>query len=512
MRLNELEVYEPITVQCHDNPDGDALASGFGLYRYFKSKGKVVRLIYSGANRIQKTNLKLMVEKLAIPVEYVPKSGAKLPGLLITVDCQYGAGNVTKFEAENVAVIDHHQIEMENIRLGVIHSKLGSCSTLVWKLLTEEGYPVREDQALGTALYYGLYTDTNQFAEIRNPLDMDMRDSLTYNQSLITLFRNSNLSLQELEIAGIAMIRYIFNDDYNYAIIKAQPCDPNILGLISDFLIQVDEVYTCVVYNETGSQYKISVRSCVKEVKASELVSYLCEDIGSGGGHTDKAGGVISRRLYEGMYPTLHSEAYFSQRMNDYFDHCDIIYAQDYRIDLTDMPCYRKKKYPVGYVKAVDVLPVGTPITIRTLEGDVDMTVATDLYIMIGIKGEVYPNKKEKFERSYRMSGAKDLKEGASLADYIINKEYTPTVINRLDGSTKELMDYAGICLPTGEVQIRAKQLAKRVKIFTSWDTEKYMLGKPGDYLAVRCDDYHDIYVLEQDIFNKTYELVLTED
>lgn len=42
--------------------------------------------------------------------------------------------------------------------------------------------------------------------------------------------------------------------------------------------------------------------------------------------------------------------------------------------------------------------------------------------------------------------------------------------------------------------------------MFTAWDEEKYMLGKPGDYLAVRSDDKHDIYVVERDIFFKTYE------
>ena len=44
-------------------------------------------------------------------------------------------------------------------------------------MLREEGFEI-EDKKLGTALYYGLYTDTNQFAEIFNPLDMDMREGL----------------------------------------------------------------------------------------------------------------------------------------------------------------------------------------------------------------------------------------------------------------------------------------------------------------------------------------------
>lgn len=44
------------------------------------------------------------------------------------------------------------------------------------------------------------------------------------------------------------------------------------------------------------------------------------------------------------------------------------------------------------------------------------------------------------------------------------------------------------------------------MKVFTAWDEEKYMLGKEGDYLAVRMDDLHDIYIIEKSIFQRTYE------
>lgn len=259
MRLEELQDYDFVTIQCHDNPDADTLASGFALYRYFQDMGRQVRLIYCGRNKIQKPNLLMMVDHLRIPVTYIGDVPAflaqepegRLQGLLVTVDGQYGAGNVTKLPAEEVAVIDHHQVEVPPPIKNEINPHLGSCSTLVWQLLDKAGYQIK-DQHLGTALYYGLFTDTNQFAEIFNPLDMDMREAVPCDKSLITLLRNSNLSLQEMEVAGVAMIRYIYNDDYNYAIIKSKPCDPNILGLISDFLIQVAEVYCCVVYNETG--------------------------------------------------------------------------------------------------------------------------------------------------------------------------------------------------------------------------------------------------------------------
>ena len=39
MRLSELLIYNSIVVQCHDNPDADALASGDGVYTYLTEQG-----------------------------------------------------------------------------------------------------------------------------------------------------------------------------------------------------------------------------------------------------------------------------------------------------------------------------------------------------------------------------------------------------------------------------------------------------------------------------------------
>ena len=100
MMLDELLGYDHVTIQCHDNPDADAIASGYGLYCFFRDKGKDTRLLYSGRNKVRKANLMLMVEKLHIPLEYQPQMEDTVDGLLITVDCQYGAGNVTELPAE----------------------------------------------------------------------------------------------------------------------------------------------------------------------------------------------------------------------------------------------------------------------------------------------------------------------------------------------------------------------------------------------------------------------------
>lgn len=500
MRLRELLSYDSIVVQCHDNPDADALASGYGVYTYLKEQGKDVRFVYGGRYKIQKSNLVLMVSELQIPVEYA--EALEAPELLITVDCQYGEGNVTKFDAGAVAVIDHHQVSGTLPPLSEVRSNLGSCSTVVRELLELEGLDFNDNKRLATALYYGLLTDTNNFTEISHPLDKDLRDDAVFDRSLIVRFRNANLSLRELEIAGTALMNYHYHEDYRYAVAMAEPCDPNILGMISDLMLEVDAVDTCLVYSVLPFGIKISVRSCVKEVKASELAEFITEGIGSGGGHLEKAGGFIQLELLDKARKSLGEKVsedvrdFLIWRMDDYFDDIQIIHAKDYDIDISGMTAYKKRKVPLGFVEADQVFPIGTKVCIRTMEGDLDVQINKDLYIMIGIQGEVYPNDRAKFERSYNRLDA----------PYSFTGEYAPVVKDVLEGKNVSLIPYAKACISSGEVHIYVRELDHRVKVFTAWDEEKYMLGKEGDYLAVRMDDLHDIYIIEKSIFHKTYE------
>lgn len=105
MKLSELLAYDNIVIQCHNNPDADTIACGFGVYLYLKSKGKEPRLIYGGQNVIRKTNLVMLIRDLKIPIEHVDY--LHKPELLVMVDCQYHSGNSAVFEAEHIAVIDH---------------------------------------------------------------------------------------------------------------------------------------------------------------------------------------------------------------------------------------------------------------------------------------------------------------------------------------------------------------------------------------------------------------------
>lgn len=496
MILSELHKYNDIYIQCHDNPDADTIASGYSLYEYFKSNGKKVKLIYGGRSKITKPNLIKMIEELEIPIEFVEEVSVN-KGILVTVDCQYGAGNVIKFHAENVAIIDHHQQEIFDVEMNEIRSYLGSCSTLVWKMLQDEGFDINKHKKISTALYYGLFTDTNSFIEIQHPLDKDMRDNIYYDNNLIRILKNCNFTLNDMEIAGIALIRHSYIDSYRCAIFKVHPCDPNILGFISDLALQVDKIDTCIVYNETNAGVKFSVRSCVREVMASEMAAFLAEGLGSGGGHNDKAGGFISEKKFNKLNLGMNKDGYLHNRIKAYFESFDIIYSNSHNLETSTMNIYRKNKLVLGFVSSTEICEEGTSLLIRTIEGDLDIVASEKIYIMIGIEGEVYPIKKEKFITSYRV-----LDQPFELK----NVEYFPSIKNKLTGEYIDFRSYAKSCISTGEVFIYAKPLIKNTKVFTSWDPSRYMSGKTGDYIAIRKDDNKDVYIIEKSIFNNTYQ------
>lgn len=521
MKLRELLKFHDIVIQCHDNPDADALASGFAVYMYLKEKGKNPRFIYGGRTAVRKSNLVMMIRELEIPVEHVRELDP--PELLVTVDCQYGEGNVTYFEAKNVAVFDHHRVNGKLPAMNEVRSSLGACSTLIWQLLKEEGFEVNENPKLATALYYGLYTDTNEFTEIYHPLDKDLRDMADFSPHYITKFRNANLSIEELEVAGSALLRTDYIEEFRLAIVKAGPCDPNILGIISDLVLEVDAVDICLVFNVNPHGVKLSLRSCVKEVQASELAEEICKGLGSGGGHHVKAGGfldmervipeytefcktrnIIPRMVYgqdgETQRPSDSAiKAVIERRLVDYFEHSQIINAKDSDLDTSDMELYFRKPMPVGYVKGTDIFKAGTSITLRTMQGDIDTKIEEDTIIIIGIKGEIFLSRENNFRNRYRTY---------QWPFSLKHAEYNPTVKENSTGVSIPLMQYANVCVPTGQIKVRAKKLDHNVKLFTEWDETKYMRGHVGDYLIQRSDDNHDITTMDGKLFEECYAKV----
>ena len=92
------------------------------------------------------------------------------------------------------------------------------------------------------------------------------------------------------------MYHAYFDKEKQYLLISAMHCEQSVLGIIGDMAIKVDVAKAKVLaYTDIDSGYQVSIRSADREYLANEVAEKPGDEIGSGGGHIDKAGGVISR-------------------------------------------------------------------------------------------------------------------------------------------------------------------------------------------------------------------------
>ena len=179
---------------------------------------------------------------------------------------------------------------------------------------------MEEDEALCVALLYGLYTDTSSFMDMFHDKDIAMKNALLKDQPLFERLVKSNMSFAELMIAADAMHNHYFDIDRRTAIVEVLKCDQAILGIIGDFMIQVDSVLLSIVYTEAGDGYQISLRTCHEKLHANAIARFLCEGIGNGGGHDKKAGGRMLKGKLEEVYGTQDIFGFINQRLEEYME------------------------------------------------------------------------------------------------------------------------------------------------------------------------------------------------
>ncbi len=494
MELSSLLNYSNIVIQCHDDPDADAFASGYAVYRWLADHGKQARFIYGGRNGHLKPNLQLMKEKLKIPVDYVTE--LETPDMLVMTDCQYGERNVQQFTASEVCVIDHHQVR-DLSALPAMHEVMenyGSCATVIYGMFRREGYDISKDILLQTALYYGLYMDTCQFQELWHPADKDMWDALKPDEGILNVLKNTNVAPSDLSAIGEAFSSHEVDSEHRFAITEVRTLDRNILGIVSDTLLQIDVINACVVYAQMGDIFRISARSCTKEIRADELVQALAEGIGSAGGHMKKAAGVIFSDAVQQLYGSTAFRDILKERLRQYFAGTDIVYSGQ-ELDMSGYSEYRKLPVHAGAADLNSVFSPGTKVMLRTLEGDIDLTINPDQLLMIGVSGEIYPIKRSTFEKNYQLTGK----------EYCFTEDYIPAARDYATGKQIDLSLIAKECIGLGSSLVYAKQLSKRTHVFTIWDDQKYIYGKPGDWIAVQKDNPDDVYIIAENIFVSTY-------
>lgn len=271
---------------------------------------------------------------------------------------------------------------------------------------------------------------------------------------------------------------------------------------------------TCLllIYEERN-QVQILFVSGSKQIRAVEMLEYMLSEFGLVRGEAGKASGVVSSAILRSQMSDNESVEiveYFEKVIDEYIANTTCIVADVYASAnenyIRQLPLYTKKKKKWAMVKSTDIVRAGEIFVIKSLENESGEQIVAqeDVYIMIGSRGEVYHIMAQKFENTYEITSEK-LDVFAEMLDFIPEVQLVET------GEYITIDDKAHICYPQRNVRIYAQPLQGRTKIFQGSGEGNYFLGRQGDYMAVREDDIRDIYIIQKEIFESTYEEAIGE-
>lgn len=493
--------FKSVVIQVHDNPDADAIASGFALKYALSILDIDSEIIYYG-RPYSKPNLKEMVSQLKIPLSN-KRGDFKVNDnqLLVIVDAQRDNSNVYPFHAKNIACIDHHIAESEYPYVySDIRFEIGSCSTVIANYLLSLTDIIPRD--IATALYFGIHMDTNSFVVQFTNLDKDMRDLLSgfCDMQQVTKMIRTSLTFEDIAICSEAMRNVERQDNIIYS--NTGDVDDNLLGHISDMLSEIAGIDIVIIFSERDSGFKLSIRSYHDFISAEDIIQYLTLRVGSGGGHAHKSGGFIARKDFEKIYPNNQFHNYIKIKVSEFCQSLKLLVTgKDDPVEIFGEKNFRlavKRKYAVRYVDLSRHFPKETEVGIKTLEGLI--RIPSDHIAIIGPEGEVY---------------------GASREDFV--KKYSTNTFETTALCDKNISSYGIKLMSTkGDVHITSKTIADLpIALITESEPFKVMslidnikVRTPSGDLFVRNNGYlvysniNDYSIINDEIFNIAYHIV----
>ena len=158
---------------------------------------------------------------------------------------------------------------------------------------------------------------------------------------------------------------------------------------------------------------------------------------------------------------------------------------------------YHKKKALAGYARAMDLVPEGTEILLRTPEGDIIRKAAPELYILIDTEHEVSYVTEEGLRRDYELTDEEFPMDGEWL--------WQPKAYHAGKKEAMPLAPWAKKCVAKDTPRILAARLNCRLEVLVWGD---WRLGEIGDWLVCQEDDHQNAYIIPKSAFEQSYERV----
>ncbi len=286
-----------LVIYLHDNPDPDAVASGWILGRIAAFAGAHYRIIYGG--RIRRAENLAMVRELNIPLHGLERSGKDIRFLktdrYALVDTQPASGN-NSFPHARIAcdiVIDHHPARAGlRAALRDIRPDEGCCTTMLLSYLRDLG--MIPEANLATAAAYGIISETQDLGREATRQD---REALQFLMSYVRLsalarirhptrkrdyYRTIARAMRQVAVSRNACICHVGTVYAAEAVAE-----------IADFFLFMERVTWCLVTGVHDGVVSVSIRTTHRRADAARMMKQILPAAGKGGGHGMIAGGAV---------------------------------------------------------------------------------------------------------------------------------------------------------------------------------------------------------------------------
>lgn len=295
--LQTIADYQQVVILTHDNPDPDAIASGWGLAELFEAHLDLpVRFVAGGA--ISRAENRHLIETLNPPLELVERLDLPEGSALVLVDCEFGTSHQLTPTGcmQPVAVIDHHlpsQTSAVEIPFTDRRQDVAATVSIIAEYFRTLG--ISPSTELSTAMVYAIRTETRGCETAHTALDCSAVAWLSAlaNPSLIAEIESAPLPVDYFENLAMALQNTQLFGDTAFCLLP-QAAAAETVGEVADLLIrgmETKRVLCAVVMND---QLLVSVRTDRDDEDSARLVQQTLLGWGRGGGHQHRAGGKVS--------------------------------------------------------------------------------------------------------------------------------------------------------------------------------------------------------------------------
>ena len=312
----------PIVLIPHVNPDGDAMGSVFGLWKVLKNAGKEVKVI--SPNAYPDYYHWMEGHRYAVVYKQQKDLSEKIireAGTLICMDFNTPSRladmelAVQKFGGVKI-LIDHHPYPEDFTDIMISDPRSSSTAELTYWILKETAWLPYVDQAVASALFAGIMTDTGSFNyNVSDPRTFEtVRLLLEYGISQDQIHANiyDNFSADRMRLLGHCLMnRMTVYPEYHAAMIYLTKEDQKNFNFMRgdsegfvNIPLSIKGVCFSALFTENDGFIKASFRS-----KGSFPANDFAAKKFNGGGHRNAAGGEFyasmeeSIKTFEDMLP-----------------------------------------------------------------------------------------------------------------------------------------------------------------------------------------------------------------